>query len=691
MANLGSATLMVNVACEMVYIVSQKLHDQGYSPDDGARCLCGLLGALSHPSFVETLFALKQNSTSAANSVNESDDILNDRQALQDVLQQLCACSFLRLGEDSMSLMLDNQLMMFKYQVMSASSLTEVTINHLQEMFKIAELAGNQAVLSSLVDLKSRFEAAFNALTIGDSADLRMRILAFLQDKRYEARMMLEDGKMAEDYGINYNMNCSEGMPAHSEKPGTIRFFDNKGANWRSKSFDPMAVSMGSFPPPEDFFDSVPADPPLGCDMFAAYEPDTSEMMSPTTPHTAADMQYKMVMQNMTPEQRAAADLVETLAQGSSMFVEPGTGSNGGSVRSNLSGDGTEAHMPPNGMGEVAAEGDMFDMMMARNDAVAAALKSLDNVMSNLPAAKIPGPKYDPHNPDGENISNRARKQSGSSSSSSSYSVGKKKSAAEDDLLGKLDQLAAVTEQPSTESLMSALSDLSNVNTGGNDAETLEAMDLLNSVAAKSTNPELNTGLSEPSSSEMEEALASLNNLAGGSSSTKPADDLSAQLLALEAHPDKADVDALNMLDSVAQSKLDKEGQQSLNAEELSSVLAGLGDLGDSNEPDLGKIDLSSDASFISLSEKLASLDTEGLATVDDDLSLPKSPTFDLHIRFDEHPNTDDSKSGLPQSGVFDLSGLDLSALSKPEDDDDKDKRPIANSAVFDISDLQGF
>ena len=147
MANLGSATLMVNVACEMVYIVSQKLRDQGYPADEGARCLCGLLGALSHPAFVDSLFSLKINSTSAATSVNASDDILNDRQALQDVLQQLCACSFLLLGEDSMSLMLDNQLMAFKYQVMSASSLQEVTMNHLQEMFKIAELAGNQSVL----------------------------------------------------------------------------------------------------------------------------------------------------------------------------------------------------------------------------------------------------------------------------------------------------------------------------------------------------------------------------------------------------------------------------------------------------------------------------------------------------------------------------------------------------------------
>jgi len=287
-------------------------------------------------------------------------------------------------------------------------------------------------------------------------------------------------------------------------------------------------------------------------------------------------------------------------------------------------------------------------------------------------------------------------------------------------LLGKLDQLAAVTEQPSAESLMSALTDLSALDTnggaGGQDAETEEAMSLLNSVASKPTKDELNAALSDlsglmPTSSEMDEALASLDSIAAASSHKAPtADELSAALLAVEAHPNEADVDALNMLDSVAQTKLDKDGQQPLDAAALSSALAGLDGLGDAGgsgggdgdvkDIDLSGLDLGNEASLSALTDALATLDgdVEGLPTVDDNLSLPKSPTFELRGELlannsaSKNTSTDDSKSpSMPQSFVFDLSGLDPEFSTPEGESDEGSARPIANSAVFDLSGLGDF
>jgi len=581
----------------------------------------------------------------------------------------------LLLNEESMSVMLDNQLMTFKYQVMSASSLYEVTMNHLQEMFKIAELAGNQAVLASLVDLKARFETVFSALSIGDAADLRMRILAFLQDKRYEARMMLEDGKMADDYGINYKMNCSEGMPAHSEKPGMIRFYDNKGANWNSTPFDPMKVSHGSYPPPEDFFVSVPADPPLGCDMFSAFEPDMSDLMSPMTPSISED-------------QDPLKSPTEAAGETGTPAVVPG-----GDQSSVFFGGAGE-----DGFGD--DQPDELDLMLARNNsAVVAAMQSLATVMSNLPTAKVPGPKYDPHNPDGDGS------RSGKKSSASSTSEKKKKDESQDDLLGMLDQLASVSEQPTQESLMSALSDLSTGDGGGagTDAETLEAMSILNSAAQQPTKAELNAALSDlsglmPSSSDVDDALASLDSIAAssGSSDAKPpsisADELGAALLAVESHPDQADVDALNMLDSVAHSKLDSGQSQTLDQDALSSALEGLSGFGGDGSIDTSSVDLDG----TSFSSVLAQLDQGGVGELPhdlvdkdlsqigdvDDVTLPESPSFVNPTPVTTKGTETSSSSKAPQSFLFDLSGLeDLMPKS--------DGSHMANSAVFDISDLK--
>jgi len=264
-----------------------------------------------------------------------------------------------------------------------------------------------------------------------------------------------------------------------------------------------------------------------------------------------------------------------------------------------------------------------------------------------------------------------------------------------------LDQLAAVSEKPTEESLMSALSDLNALESGGggNDAETMEAMSILNDVAAQPSKAELNAALSDltgliPSSAEMDEALASLDSIAAGSGKSKEpepvsVDDLSAALLAVESHPDQADVDALNMLDSVAQTKLHKDQPQSLDADALSSALAGLDGLegNDGTTDDLSTID---DKSLSAICDSLAMLD-EDAAPVEDKGTPSGSNGIDFSALDAAAGNAagSDSSKPLANSVMFDLSGLDFGDFSQPEAETEETRRPIANSAVFDLSGLE--
>ena len=682
MANLGSATVVVNLSCEMVYIVAQRLRDQGYAPDVAAKCLCGMLGALSHPAFVDTLFALGVGGTTAAATTgagtapgtasgqegDDADDVLGNRGALQAVLQQLCSCSFLLLGEDSMARMLDIQLMTFKYQAMSACSLRTVTRNHLDAMLALAAAAEHTGVRASLAALRARFESAFARLGAGDDADLRMRVLAFLQDQRAEVGMLLADGKMAEDLGINYSISCTEGVPARGEKPGAVRYYDAQGANWRAKAFDPTAVAPGAFQPPADFFDSAPADPPLGGDMFAASEeaeapPDETPPCPPSDDDDEGDNEgeHQEHGGKGNEEEEEKEEKEADSKDGEEAVVAP----NPVSATPKAAPSAVASPASP------SADMDEADLMMARNTAIAAALKSLDTVMSNLPAPKLAGPRYNPHHPtDGPSTASQPQQ--------SQQSQPKAPEGAESDLLGKLDQLAAVTEQPTAESLQSALHDLtmfdssSDNNDTSSDTSSAAAAALagLDAVAPAPSSAELSAALSDLTAlapaddADMASALASLDSIAAAAppqpqpqpqAAAQPArDELSAALLGVEAHPDAAALSTLSMLDSVAQHQLQQEAPPAVTAEGLSSALAGL----DSTAAGAGDAaDIAPDVSLADLSDALSALGGSG----------------------DGAP---------PDSGVFDLSGLDVSSLAT---DGNAPQTPAPSSAVFDLSGLGDF
>ena len=304
MANLVTPTLFINMTCELVYIIERKLKEEGYDRDVINPFLCSLLSAFSSKDFTDALFSLYPD----VGLPYAQDDILHDRLAMRALLQKLCSSSGMTLDGESMDRVMEIQLVFIKYQMMCASSVLDVTVTHLQEMYKVAEYGQNQAVLTALVDLKARYEAAFAKLSMGDAMDLRMRLLAYVQDWRCDVNIMLTSGMLAEDLSVNYDMCCAEGAPKHGERPGTIRFFDSKGAVRTKRAFDPMAVTRGSFLPPSDMYDGVPCDPPLGTDMFALLEcPKPEEQPQPQEPPPPPPqdppymVRYNELRKTMTP------------------------------------------------------------------------------------------------------------------------------------------------------------------------------------------------------------------------------------------------------------------------------------------------------------------------------------------------------------------------------------------------------
>ncbi|XP_055384987.1 protein OSCP1 [Condylostylus longicornis] len=114
--------IFVNLGCEMLYVIDQRLKAQEVETDKSIQVINDITNVLLNPKYIQKLL-----------NVNNEHSLINQSN-FKKILYETACCSLMRLEEPSMSKLWDLMLMVFKWQISispHSQHLIDVTFRHL--------------------------------------------------------------------------------------------------------------------------------------------------------------------------------------------------------------------------------------------------------------------------------------------------------------------------------------------------------------------------------------------------------------------------------------------------------------------------------------------------------------------------------------------------------------------------------
>lgn len=183
MSQLTMPLLVVNLGCEMLYILDQRLKAQSIPGDKSCKVLHDVVRTMFDSTYVEKLFAPQDMYT-----VSQT----------RKIFDRLAHSSIMRLSESSMDKLFDLMMMGFKYQLLCSTrvdQVQQVTLLHLSTIKSIIQLLPDHTTVMPLLDrVEELITATYKPLTMGQLHLLRQTLLLFFQDKRVKVSLFLQEG-----------------------------------------------------------------------------------------------------------------------------------------------------------------------------------------------------------------------------------------------------------------------------------------------------------------------------------------------------------------------------------------------------------------------------------------------------------------------------------------------------------------
>eukprot|EP01105_Mastigella_eilhardi_P027241 TRINITY_DN8309_c0_g1_i1.p1 TRINITY_DN8309_c0_g1~~TRINITY_DN8309_c0_g1_i1.p1 ORF type:complete len:389 (-),score=114.23 TRINITY_DN8309_c0_g1_i1:43-1179(-) len=252
--------VLFSMTGEMLYILEQRLQAQSVAPDKTAKVLGDVVRTLTGDKFLAELFRPQEQ---------------YQMSSVRRIFERLAHSSVMKLSTQSMDKLFDLMLMAFKYQVMSAScahDLVALCNNHLVAMQRM--VGADTELVKILQDVQAKFAETYQKLSNGDVIEMRATVLRLLQDKRVKVSVFLNTGRQSPK-GVLY-FTVGGPLPVGIEMPGQIRYFDLRGKEANTETFD--AASKDT-PRQEGYVTA------LGTNIYT--EKDTHKAATPK-PHSSA-------------------------------------------------------------------------------------------------------------------------------------------------------------------------------------------------------------------------------------------------------------------------------------------------------------------------------------------------------------------------------------------------------------------
>ncbi|KAF8072801.1 Oscp1 [Scenedesmus sp. PABB004] len=183
MSLLAMPWLVLNMGCEMVYILEQRLKAQGVAQDKAATVLADIVRALVDPASLAGRLFVPQELYSPA--------------AMRKVFDRLAHASIMRLSEGSMGKLYDLVTMGAKYQLLAATRLDDAIVNAILTT-ALAACSPSGAVDGAVIGLVGAAEEAvvrlYGTLPAGELGLLRRTLARFFQGRRVKVSLFLAEG-----------------------------------------------------------------------------------------------------------------------------------------------------------------------------------------------------------------------------------------------------------------------------------------------------------------------------------------------------------------------------------------------------------------------------------------------------------------------------------------------------------------
>ncbi|EFJ40144.1 hypothetical protein VOLCADRAFT_100109 [Volvox carteri f. nagariensis] len=251
MSKLAKPLLFLNLCCETIFVIEQRLKATGVSADNQAKVLSEM---------VAYVFGGK-----SAASILQPDF----QKETREVVVAMCNCSIMKLDGSSMDKLFDLAVMMVKYKIMCSKTLeqiVEISLLHLDQVEDIIRrhvAGGGGAAAADVASTRRQVKSMYDKLGPGELHRIRQVLLAELQGQRVKISLLLSANIQNTDATFKLPM-------PYSARLGVVSVYDMVSGKNESQTNLPVHDALSR---PYDFYDYSA---PLGSNMFAA-PPQKSE------------------------------------------------------------------------------------------------------------------------------------------------------------------------------------------------------------------------------------------------------------------------------------------------------------------------------------------------------------------------------------------------------------------------------
>lgn len=175
--------VIVNLGCEMLYILDQRLKAQSIASDKSTKVLNDVIRTMFDEGFVTDKLFTAQEPYSMAST--------------RKIFDRLAHSSIMRLSESSMDKLFDLMVMGYKYQTLCSTSLQQleqVTLTHLKTIKEMVASSADAAVNRLIDNVSEMVIKTYSTLSMWQLHQVRQTLCRFFQDKRVKVSLFMQEG-----------------------------------------------------------------------------------------------------------------------------------------------------------------------------------------------------------------------------------------------------------------------------------------------------------------------------------------------------------------------------------------------------------------------------------------------------------------------------------------------------------------
>ncbi|XP_072945056.1 protein OSCP1 [Epargyreus clarus] len=219
MSHFATPFIVVNLGCEMVYIIDQRLKSQNISLDKSERVLTDIVTVLLHPKLLDELFIPQPVATHAV---------------IKQLLQDISTTTIMKLDDYSMSKLWDLMTMIYKWQlsVTTSQNIFDITQRHLRSVVKLLPEYFSIGIIEQCM---KKFEKLYKKFTDDDYKSLCSTLILWFSEYHTKISVLLrlglqkKDGTFSLPSALNPRIlkNLGENIYKYDSKKNSVEEYEN--------------------------------------------------------------------------------------------------------------------------------------------------------------------------------------------------------------------------------------------------------------------------------------------------------------------------------------------------------------------------------------------------------------------------------------------------------------------------------